>query len=742
MAVEDFLKPSESKQTVEKLVAQKPKFSDLVTIESPGRPTPALQLEDSEAPKKKTRRPRKRVGKGNVTKITSKDATLIITEKPQAAEKIARALGSPVKLSEGRVNYFELSINNKTIFVASAVGHLYNLTYTKGQKGWPVFDLEWQPSHEQNQASKFTKPYLTLLKKLAKQSSEFVVATDFDIEGEVIGWNVLRFLCNRQDAKRMKYSTLTTEELKSSFQNLRPTLEWGNAYAGEARHKIDWLYGINFSRALMSAIKTAGSFKILSIGRVQGPALKIIVDREKEITNFKAEPYWNVFANSNKLKFKHPTDIFQEKELEKFKPIKEANATTSTQERKTPPPVPFDLTTLQREAYRLHRLSPSATLKLAQKLYLAGLISYPRTSSQKIPDSIKPLSILKKLSRVFPEASKTTRKTPMQGRKSDPAHPSIYPTGDIPKKIQDQELNLYNLIVKRFISCFYNDLITSNRKITLESIPEKLLFTLSGQTLIDKGWAKVYPVKVEELQLPELSGKVKVDKISFEEKLTKAPQRYTPTGLVSLLEKKNLGTKATRSSIVDTLFNRGYLHGNSIQATQLGINLISALEKHSSIIVDENLTRSLEEEMEKIQLATEDFQAKEEQLLEKTKTIITDISKEFKIHENEIGKEIGTAITDQRTKDAETNVLMPCTTCNKGNLRIMYSKKFKSYFVGCSSYPTCKQTYSLPPGSLIKNTGEKDSNGLPLLLSIKKGKKPWKFPFNPNWKKEQERAQQ
>ena len=131
---------------------------------------------------------------------------LIITEKPQAAMKIASALGDERKLTENGVSYYQVERNNEKIIVASAVGHLYNLNYVKGQKGWPIFDLEWIPSYDRKSAA-FTKKYFMLLKKLSKRAKEYVVATDFDNEGEVIGWNVLRFVAELQTAKRMKYST-------------------------------------------------------------------------------------------------------------------------------------------------------------------------------------------------------------------------------------------------------------------------------------------------------------------------------------------------------------------------------------------------------------------------------------------------------------------------------------------------------------------------------------------------------
>ncbi|MDP3881696.1 MAG: DNA topoisomerase [Nanoarchaeota archaeon] len=771
MAVEAFLKPSESKRTIEKTVRPKPKLSDLITIESPGRPSPANLLDDkdSETPKK-ARSSRKNPVKAEPKVVRKGNAVLIITEKPQAAQKIASALGDFRKYSEEGVSYYEVNKEGRTVYVASAVGHLFGLTYKKGQKGWPIFELEWQPSFNKKGAA-FTRKYYNLLKKLASKSSGFIIATDFDIEGEVIGWNVLRFICKQTTAKRMKFSTLTAPELKKAFENPMAELAWGNAYAGETRHILDWLYGINLSRALMSAIKKTGSFRLLSIGRVQGPALKIIVDREREIQKFKPVPYWQVFASAQNLEFKHPRDIFNKNNLEIFKTIKEALAETKKSEEKIQPPHPFDLTTLQREAYRFYKINPSETLSIAQKLYLDGIISYPRTSSQKIPEAIEPKKIIKSLLKHFPEAKFCTRDKPIEGKKSDPAHPSIYPTGEY-KELAEREGKIYTLIVKRFLSAFAQDAITANKRIVLTALDKKgsplktiiteevdnenssedeeekanekevkqkeytLTFTTSAQALIEKGWMQIYPHKIEESELPDINGKVKIEKIRFEEKETQPPNRYTPASLVSILEKKNLGTKSTRSMIVETLFDRGYLDGQSIKATPLGIRLIESLEKYSSIIIDENLTRKLENEMEQIQNSSGkevNLEGKEKEIIDAAKKIIMDISKEFKVNELKIGQELLKGLEILRAEQQESNTLMPCPTCKKGNLRIMYSKKSRRYFVACSAYPECTQTYSLPPNALIKKS-EKicEADNFPKLLAIRKAKRPWEFCFNPN----------
>ncbi len=731
-AVKDFIPLSDTKLTIEKEVKPRPTVDELTTVETPGKPVPATNFEkkSSQTIKKKPAAPKK---PRELVFKPIKNTVLIITEKPQAAQKIASALGSPIKRSEDGVPYYELIRGGKIITVASAVGHLFNLTYSAGQSGWPIFELEWQPSYVKK-GSEFTKKYYNLLTELAKTTESIIVATDYDVEGEVIGWNVVRFICRKTTAKRMKFSTLTAPELEQAYESAHAELNWGNAYAGETRHYLDWLYGINLSRALMAAIKTTGSFRILSIGRVQGPALKIIVDREREIESFKPEPYWQVFAYSKGIEFKHPKDIFDPALLEQFKEIKEANASTKTTKVAAPPPVPFDLTTLQREAYHFFKMNPSATLATAQKIYIAGLISYPRTSSQKIPEAIQPKKILKALNKRFPFVKEATRPKPFEGKKTDPAHPSIYPTGEY-ARLADSEEKLYNLIVQRFVSAYCPDAVIARKQIILLPIKKpELNFTANASTILKKGWMAVYPSGVEESQLPDINGLVKVDEIKFVEKETQPPARFTPASLIALLEKKNLGTKATRSTIIDTLFERGYLDGRSIKATELGVCLITALENHSKIIIDENLTRQLEEEMEKIQELDKDLHEHERRVVAQAKDIISKIAEEFKTKEKEIGAELLKGLETLRQEQNEANTLCPCPVCKNGNLRIMFSKKTHRSFIACSAYPACTQTFSLPPNSLIKKTDNDkrcEADNFPKLLAIRKGKRPWEFCFNP-----------
>jgi DNA topoisomerase-1 len=670
-------------------------------------------------------------------KLKENGYELIITEKPQAALKIASALGNATQKNFNKVSYYEVERNGKNIMVACAVGHLFTLKQKNGGYSIPNFDISWVPNYLAKKGD-FTKRYYDAILKLAKDAQSLTVATDYDVEGEVIGLNIIRYICSQSDAYRMKFSTLTKPELEKAYENKSKHLDWGQAIAGETRHYLDWFYGINLSRALMNSIKTTGKFKIMSIGRVQGPALKLIVEKDREIQAFKSKPYWQVFITitdkKNKIELKYIKDIFEKNKLKEFENLngKKVIAETIKKQESLPPPVPFNLTTLQTEAYKFYGLNPSKTLQIAQSLYLAGLISYPRTSSQKLPDSIDYKTILKILSKEFKVEKLITKDKPIEGEKTDPAHPSIYPTGN-KQILSGDEDKIYKLIVKRFLSLFCDDALIDNKKINANV--NSFVFSKSGQSVFKKSWLEIYPSKLKEEQIPDIQGEVEIINSRTEQKETQPPRRYSPASIISELEKRNLGTKATRSSILETLYDRGYVEGQSIQATPLGISLINTLEKYSPIIIDEKLTREFEEEMEKIQDLNEKVKQdkKEKEIIEKAKTTITKIANDFEKSKNKIGQELIDANIEYREQQKRENAILRCPKCGKGDLSINYSKKTKRFFVSCNAYPECKNTYSLPPNGQIKKADKNcEECGWLMLTRLAKGKRPWTFCFNPN----------
>jgi len=734
----EFTPILDAKQTVEIVERPKPRLEEIEKIEKL-----SAKSENKRANKKETNFEKpgsaKKVKKGIIA-LTG-NSILVITEKPQAAAKIAAALskGKERKYSENGIPFYEFTKNGETVIVACAVGHLFSLSQDVKGSNYPIFEVSWKPNFEVRKKD-FTRKYYNALTKLVKRAKEIIIATDYDVEGEVIGYNLVRFIANQKDAKRMKFSSLTTDELEDAYKNVHPTIDWGQAIAGETRHFIDWYYGINLSRALMNSIKTTGKFRIMSIGRVQGPALNMIVEKEKEILAFKPIPFWRVFIDvidkeKQKLRLKYVKDIFAEKELAKFELLKgkEADAKTEKTQQTIIPPCPFDLTTLQTEAYKFFYISPSRTLQIAQQLYLSGLISYPRTSSQKIPEAINPKDILKKLLKNFPQVKLAVRQIPVEGKKSDPAHPSISPTGEF-QQLSGEDQKIYELIVKRFISCFSPDAKIENKTITVSV--DDLFFKERGLEIKEKGWMEVYNTKIQEKELKDMNGKVKIEKVEFEKDETKPPRRFSPASIISELEKRGLGTKATRANIIETLYDRNYITDNkSIKATSLGISLIDTLRKHSPIIIDEKLTRDMEDDMERIRESKKDLEKREEETLDKARKLLKQISEDFHKKEKLIGEDLIKATQEFWKQQNTDNEIGECPSCHKGKLTIKFSPKNKKHFVACNAYPDCKTTFSLPPFGMIKKLGENkicEQCKFPLLMCLRKGKGPWIFCFNPN----------
>src|SRR3989338_2581479 len=224
--------------------------------------------------------------------------TLIVTEKPTAAKAIAEALadGKPIKKSnEGeRAFWYEFSSSGHKFVCVPAVGHLFTLK--QADKGWsyPSFNVEWVPSFKASKFAAFSQPYFRNIETLAKEAKDVIIATDYDDEGEVIGYNILKFICGRNNASRMKFSTMTKQELLESYEKM-VKLNKNLVESGLTRHYLDWYWGINLTRALTTSIKSAAKrFRILSTGRVQGPVLHMLAKHEKKIKAFKSKPYWEI----------------------------------------------------------------------------------------------------------------------------------------------------------------------------------------------------------------------------------------------------------------------------------------------------------------------------------------------------------------------------------------------------------------------------------------------------------------
>ena len=380
--------------------------------------------------------------------------TLVVCEKPDVAKKVASSLasGSVRTLRVGGIEALECEDGEQRYVVCSAAGHLYGVSDSfKRREVYPVFDLEWFPADLIDKGAKRTGSRIRAIERLAQGANGFINACDYDVEGETIGYNILRYACGGKEsaALRAKFSTLTRDELVSSVRGAKPGLANGLATAGRTRHALDYIWGVNLSRALSTSLSTAYSgYRTISMGRVQGPALAFVVEREIEIQGFVPTPYWAVRGLFDKdgTRFEAPharQKIHTKADADSIVSSCEGKTATVSELTKSVfkehPPSPFNIGDLQKEAYRVFGYTPSRTLQIAERLYLDALISYPRTGSQKLPSTIRYAEILSGLSGIpeyadLVEGLLAGKLVPREGDKIDHAHPAIHPTGQRARK--------------------------------------------------------------------------------------------------------------------------------------------------------------------------------------------------------------------------------------------------------------------------------------------------------------------
>jgi DNA topoisomerase-1 len=675
------------------------------------------------------------------------ECTLIVAEKPTAAERIAKSLDNaerPERREEDGVPYF-VAERDRKIIVVSALGHLYVVGQGKGVKNrYPVFDFAWAPRFQVERGAQRIKAWIDTISMLASEADTFIDACDYDVEGCVIGYNIMNYACDRASvAKRMKYSTLTKNDLVRAYENLLPTLDFGLVEAGRARHEVDWLYGINLSRALTLAAKRAsGGYVALSTGRVQGPTLRFLVLREDSIGCFVPTPFWTirvqVAIRGSAYQAQYHKSVVETRAeahaiIEACKEKPGVISTIKERNFKQGPPPPFDLGTLQSEAYRLFRFNPKRTSDMAERLYLEALISYPRTSSQKLPPAINYRAILSRLSRsskyqeFSSELLRHERLKPKEGGREDSAHPAIYPTGNLPeRKLKTSERKLWDLIVKRFMAVFGDP--AKKQNLTIEIDVNGHRFFLSGRKILEKGWLRFYRpyIRFDEVLLPNVTigDEVKADRVVCENRFTKPPPRYNPASLLKKMEKERIGTKATRAEIIQTLYNRKYIRERSMKVTELGRTVAELLENLAPTVASTQLTRELEEGMQRIQ----DSEESRERILEKAIAQLKPALRQLKSNEEIVGKVLSEAVRQSKLQE---RTIGTCPTCKTGNLR---SRRTGKRFAGCTGYfeGRCETSFPLPQLGAVKPTRtDCRSCGWPTLMVFKKGKRPWRLCLNP-----------
>lgn len=648
---------------------------------------------------------------------------LIICEKNIAARRIAYIL------SDGKAKravlygvpyyYFDDKI------VIGLKGHIKNLDFPKEYSSWEKVEpkklIEVEPIKKLSQ-----KRIAMAIKKIAKDVKRVIIATDYDREGELIGVEILDLLPKNVEIKRARFSAITPNEIKKAFENLEE-IDFNLAKSAEARQYIDLIWGASLTRFISLASEQLGK-DFLSVGRVQSPTLALIVEREKEIQNFIPKPFWKIKVvlakNNEKFEAEYPEKIWDEKKAnEIYEAVKkECYGIVEKFEKKIEesyPPPPFDTTSFLKEASSLGISAPQA-MKIAEELYMNGLISYPRTDNTVYP----PLpfkNILNKLAKVFPreveEVFKMLRKKPVAGKKYSKDHPPIHPVDA--GKLDGLHAKIYELIARRFMATLSRNAILERKKAIVKVAD--INFEAKGQIIREKNWMKVYPVRFDEKYIPDLEKgeKIKIMEVKKIKDETKPPKRYTQGSLIVEMEKLGLGTKATRHEIIGKLYQRDYIRGRQIKPTPAAFAVVDALKKGAEIITKPDMTAELEKEMDRIAEGKKNF----EEVVKESKEILKKAFEILEANEEKIGDEIKKAMTKQ-------NFFGRCNKCG-GELTLLKSSKGKR-FIGCSNFPKCNNSYPLPQkGSVYFSNEYCKKCGAPIITIVYKGKK-WKKCANIN----------
>ncbi len=544
------------------------------------------------------------------------------------------------------------------------------------------------------------------LKSLAKRADEIIIATDFDREGELIGSDarsIVQSVNKSAPVFRARYSAITKEEIERAFSGLT-AVDDCLAQAGESRQDIDLVWGAVLTRFLTTA-KYSGFGNVKSAGRVQTPTLALIVEREREREAHIPETYWQVKAKlaASGVEFGagHASNNFSDEKPANaaMQAVAKADSGTVTavtkQQRKSAPPTPFNTTALQAAA-AAEGLSPARTMRIAESLYMNGLISYPRVDNTVYPPSLDLGHILEALGGVpvYREYAQRLRTSgPLQatrGKKETTDHPPIHPTGaGDPDKMKPEEWKLYNLVARRFMATLSGAATIEGTKVTVDVAGEE--FVAKGDVLVAPGYRAIYPygLKKDE-QLPALS---EGDTVGFSdpellEKQTEPPKRYSQGGLIQEMEKRGLGTKATRHAIIERLYEVKYAENDPIEPTCLGRAVIDALTAYAPRITTPDMTAELEAEMDDIANGRNTREA----VVGHSRMLLANIMDELLPKAVELGE----SLKDATAADAKVGV------CKKSghDLLVKSSPKTRGQFVGCSGWPECDVTYPLPQGKI------------------------------------------
>ncbi len=674
---------------------------------------------------------------------------LIVTEKNDAANQIARLMstsGAPQKDSVYSTPVYRFTYDGEECAAIGLRGHILKPDFPpqlffNDERGWfavdeegevmpcdvpdglarPPYDTKRKPFMKDGVDIKGWKlpslPYLIwapveklpaekqiirALKNLAKKADSIVIGTDFDREGELIGSDALaqmRMVAPDTPVSRARYSAFTKEEITHAFDNL-VELDQNLADAGESRQYIDLVWGAVLTRYLTLA-RFGGFGNVRSAGRVQTPTLALVVEREHERNAFIPEDYWVLQGECSKgdesFKIAHETARFKDvdaaqKAYEVAFNASSAKLVDVTKKARTQnPPTPFNTTSLQTAASSIG-ISPARTMRIAESLYMDGLISYPRVDNTVYPKSLDLKANVKMLSKnpvyapVCQELLEQPELKATRGKKETTDHPPIYPTAPAdPDKLDPAAWKLYNLIARRFLATLMGPATLENTKLSFDVDGEA--FVASGSVLVNPGYRAIYPYGLKKddiIPKVELGEEVSLDSVELLAKQTEPPARYSQAKLIQEMEKRGLGTKSTRASIIERLYNVKYLKNDPIVPSKLGMAVIEALKEYAAPITTPEMTSILEQDMNDVAEGS-NTQAR---VVDHSRALLSSMIDGLIEHKDDLSE----AIADAVTADAKVG---NCPKCGK-DLVVKNSPKTRSSFVGCMGWPDCDVTYPLP----------------------------------------------
>lgn len=563
------------------------------------------------------------------------------------------------------------------------------------------------------------------LQKAVKDADIIYLATDLDREGEAIAWHLAQILepTEKQQMKRITFSEITKPALEYAVAHPRDVNQ-DLVDAQQARRVLDRLVGYSLSPVLWKKVRYG-----LSAGRVQSVALKIIVDREKEILAFKAEEYWSIAADL-KAPSGELTANLMEVAGKKAEPKDEKTSTNYVEDLKSAsyqitsvekkpvkrnPQAPYTTSTLQQDAYRRLGYGTRRTMGIAQKLYEAGLISYMRTDSVALSAqalaSIKN-TLTKEYGKQYVLPKARVHKTKSRGAQE--AHEAIRPTnpGLLPEQVTDrapEELKLYTLIWQRTLASQMPEAQFEQTRIDIQAKgKETYLLRTSGRILVFDGYTKVYPMqkKDDDPILPPVVAKDKLDliKVDGEQHFTQPPARFSEATLVKKLEEAGVGRPSTYAPTIATIINRGYVlnEDKRLMPQPTGMVVSDLLSEHFDFVTDPEFTAKMEDQLDAVADGTKAWQP---------------VIKEYYDPMHELIEE-KQDIPRTPLPVIETDI--ECDVC--GKMMVIKSGRFGQFYA-CSGWPDCKNAKPI-----LKKTGiecEKCHEGELVERKTKKGRRFW-----------------